>query len=129
MSLIERYLGKYVQVTMDPRTLSEDELRDGPFCYVGKVAEVDEHYVFLSPADVHRPEVRSLGNLISAREVAEDLREHEQRQASNVEDFAEHQYDNDPIGGEIHRRIKGVLDDAVSGQLISHTSISRVRPC
>ncbi|MBI2657560.1 hypothetical protein HYX08_02585 [Candidatus Woesearchaeota archaeon] len=77
--VLEAFLGEYLELTIDHTTLAESIRRDGPFCYVGKLVAVDDHFALLNPAEAHRPEVTIPGR-IYIDEVVKHLREHEKFQ-------------------------------------------------
>lgn len=78
-SVLEMFIGEYLELTIDPATLSESYKRNGPYCYVGKLVAVDDHFALLNPADVYRPEATA-PRQISIDEVVKRLRDSEKFQ-------------------------------------------------
>lgn len=117
MSILEKYIGQYVQLTIDPKALTEGQNRNGTFCYVGKLVEVDSHFALLSPFDVYRPDDQF--SSASLRDVVEFIRGQEAETSSKVANL-------DGRLQEIRTRVGSAITNSRSERPVSLNSILNV---
>ncbi len=91
MSILERYIGQYVEITIDPRTLPESRNKHGPWGYIGKLVEIDSQFLLLSPFEVYRPEAPGLGGRepITSKRIVSYLKEIEAKREGNVVELSD----------------------------------------
>lgn len=130
MGLLDSYMQQYVQITIDPRTLFDDINRSGPYCYVGRLTEIDEHFALLSPVSVYRPRAPDCGlPRVTLKEVVQSLKEIEARDsAGNIVELSDHIYDDNEKFPNPAPRVKKLLKDATNHELVPLNTISEVQP-
>ncbi|MBI2573668.1 hypothetical protein HYV86_07420 [Candidatus Woesearchaeota archaeon] len=79
----------YVQLTINPDSLSFPIDRTRPYCYIGKVVHLDSLQVILTPSDVYRPGGNHVNFVNTPETYLRVLQEEEARHSPNVLDLDE----------------------------------------